>query len=119
MTTVLAPAETATHCPVCQHENSQTAEFCVQCHAVLLRRCPKCWHRQREGAVCEKCGTNFALYWADALERSLKEEARVERDKIVAEGGTFAQLVLMPFNSLGGVLRALVARLLAIRLSRR
>ena len=91
----------------------------MQCHAVLLRRCPKCWHQQREGASCEKCGTNFALYWADALERSLKEEDRVQTDNMIAQAGTFAQLLLLPFSTVRGILRALVARLLAIRLSRR
>ena len=119
MTTVLAQREIGARCPVCQQANPTTAQFCVHCHAVLIRRCPKCWHQQREGNVCEKCGTNFALYWEDALERSMEEENRVQWDKFAAAAGAFAQILLLPFTSLGGLLRALIARLIAIRLSSR
>jgi hypothetical protein len=54
-------------CPKCGRSNPGTAYFCTTCHQILIHRCPKCWHEQRAGAVCEKCGTCFALYWEQAF----------------------------------------------------
>jgi len=116
----LAPAQQEiVRCPKCRRANPATAYFCIDCHAVLIRRCPNCWHEQREGNVCEKCGANFALFLEAALERSIEEDSRVQRDKFLAGLGAFAQILLLPFSSLGGLLRALIARLIAIRLSNR
>lgn len=119
MSAAPAPPASAVHCPVCRQDNSVTAHFCIHCHAILIRRCPKCWHEQREGNLCEHCGANFALCWATALERSLKEENRVQWAGWAAAAGAFVQILLLPFTSLAGLLRALVARLIAMRLSRR
>jgi hypothetical protein len=106
-------------CPKCGHENSNMAEFCTCCHAILIHRCPKCWHEQREGGVCEKCGTNFALYLDQDLERSMKEQDRVDWDKFLARADALAQILRLPFTTIGGALRVLIARLISLRLSDR
>ena len=116
MSAAPAPPASAARCPVCGQDNSATAQFCIHCHAILIRRCPKCWHEQREGNVCEHCGANFALCWETALERSMQEEDRVQLATFGAAVGAFVQILLLPFTSLGGLLRALVARLIAGRL---
>jgi uncharacterized membrane protein YvbJ len=104
-------------CPRCGYANPATAYFCIQCHAILIRRCPNCWHEQRQGLVCEKCGTNFALAAELALEKSQDEEARVERDKFIARTLTIWQIAL-PFTSLAGLARALVMRFVSGLLTR-
>lgn len=105
-------------CPKCGHSNPASAYFCIQCHALLIRRCPNCWHEQRDGLVCEKCGTCFALAAELALEKAENEEARVERDKFIAESLTFFQIVLLPFTSFAGIVRGLVLRVVAGFLNR-
>jgi predicted RNA-binding Zn-ribbon protein involved in translation (DUF1610 family) len=106
-------------CPKCGQSNLETAHFCTVCHQVLIHRCPKCWHEQRAGSVCEKCGTCFALYWEMALERAMEEEDRVWWAKLGAALKAFVQILTIPFLSLGAILRMLVIRLLAIRSSGR
>ena len=106
-------------CPKCAHANPVTADFCTACHQILIHRCPKCWHEQRTGAVCEKCGTCFALYWEQAFERAVEEENRESWAKFGAAVLVFLQLLFLPFMTLGGLLRALVARLIDQRLSNR
>ncbi len=98
-------------CPKCGHPNSKLAYFCNSCHAVLIRRCPNCWHEQRKGLVCEKCGTNMALAAELALEHSVNEDARIQRDKAIARVLTVWQIALLPFANLAGLLRMLFARL--------
>lgn len=105
-------------CPTCGHCNPLTAYFCTSCHAILIRRCPNCWHEQRHGLNCEKCGTNFALAAELALERSENEQARIDRDKFVAQALTMWQIAVLPFTSLAGLVRALVMRVVAGLLSR-
>jgi hypothetical protein len=111
-------AETAV-CPKCGHKSPGTAEFCTSCHAILIHCCPKCWHEQRQGGVCEKCGTNFALCLEQDLERAMQEQDRINWDKFLAGADAFAQILLLPFTSLGGILRVLIARLVSLRLSDR
>jgi hypothetical protein len=106
-------------CPKCGRENPGSAYFCISCHQILIHRCPKCWHEQRTGAICEKCGTCFALYWEQAFERAVEEENRVWWAKLAAGAQAILQLLFLPFMSLGGILRTLIARLVALRLSNR
>jgi len=114
---ISAPAQVA--CPRCGLSNSETTYFCTGCHQVLIHRCPKCWHEQRAGTLCEECGTCFALYWELALERAMEEESRVWWAKLGAGLKAFAQMLALPFMSLGAILRILLIRLLAIRSSSR
>jgi uncharacterized membrane protein YvbJ len=102
-----------TRCPKCGRENPGGAYFCTNCHQILIHRCPKCWHEQRQGGTCEKCGTNFALYWELAFERAAEEENLLWWDKLWAGILVFLQLMSIPFISFAGVLRTLTARIAA------
>lgn len=64
-------------CPKCGRNNREGAYFCTSCHQILIDRCPNCWHEQESGGRCEKCGTNFALYWEQAFERAMERENRI------------------------------------------
>jgi len=110
-------------CPKCGHANSDASYFCTQCHQVLIHRCPACWHEQRAGGVCEKCRTNFALYWGAQLQHEAEVESRIEWDKFWARAWALVQLGFLPFIGLRGLLRGIVrsiaARFIAQRLSNR
>jgi uncharacterized membrane protein YvbJ len=106
-------------CPKCGSQNLPHAYFCTTCHAILIRRCPNCWHEQRQGDVCEECGTNFTLASELALERALEAQGRVTRDKSIGTASAFVQILILPFVSLGGLLRSLVVRLMGTYLFRR
>lgn len=106
-------------CPKCGHPNSTLAYFCANCHQILIHRCPNCWHEQRQGLICEKCGTNIPLASELAFEKSVAEDARVERDKAAARALTVWQIALLPFTGLAGVLRLLVMKLVSLLLLNR
>lgn len=106
-------------CPKCGNENPKTAYFCITCHAILIHRCPNCWHEQRNGMVCEKCGTNFALYWQLQLQAAMEEENRLWWDKLGAGIGKFLQIVSLPFYGLAGAIRALALRFIVPRILNR
>jgi hypothetical protein len=105
-------------CPRCGHNNPLSAQFCLQCHFILIHRCPKCWNEQRSGPVCDKCGTNFALFWELAFERSVEEENRLWSDRLKAALTTYVLVLLLPFTSPVGLLRSLALRLFSVRVSR-
>ena len=45
------------HCPICGHENRDTAKFCEECAAVLKRVCAGCGSELRPTAkFCDECG---------------------------------------------------------------
>ncbi|MGH9682222.1 MAG: double zinc ribbon domain-containing protein [Candidatus Acidiferrales bacterium] len=106
-------------CPKCGHTNTNSASFCTQCHYVLIRRCPNCWHEQREGLRCEKCGTNFALYGELKIEESMAEENRLWWANFWAGVSVYVQVLLLPFMTVGGLLRSLLLRIISTRLSNR
>jgi hypothetical protein len=116
--TVATPSQ-AILCPKCGRGNPETAYFCISCHQILIHRCPKCWHEQRAGAVCEKCGTCFALYWEQAFERAVEEENRVWWAKFWGGVMAFLQILQVPFVGLVGILRMLAIRIFGQRLSNR
>lgn len=46
------------HCPQCQHHNSDTAKFCEECGARLVRACSQCGQQVSPTAkFCAECGT--------------------------------------------------------------
>lgn len=106
-------------CAKCGYANPASADFCIQCHNTLVHRCPKCWHAQRHGGVCENCGTNMVLFAEAALERSMAEEDRLWWAKFWAGARTFVQILLAPFAGPVGLLRSLVIRLVSMSFSRR
>ena len=118
-----APSSTAPFqsfvCPKCGLANPSTAYFCTACHQILIHRCPKCWHEQRTGTLCEKCGTCFALFWEQAFERSCNKENRLWWAKFAAATRAYFQVLFLPFLGLRGAIRALIARLISFRLSNR
>lgn len=103
------------NCPKCGSSNSDAAEFCTHCHAILIHRCPKCWHEQRSGNICERCGTNFALYWELAFEQSMKDADRLSWDRLKTGVSVYLQILLLPFTSLHGLIRILLARMIFSR----
>ena len=103
-------------CPRCGRENPPSAYFCVDCHQILIHRCPKCWHEQRTGPLCENCGANMPLYWEVALEKSMEEENRLWWARLWAAATWFLQIVMLPFASVAGLARGLALRLIAARL---
>ena len=113
MPQVQAQTETVI-CPKCGHGNLAHAYFCTTCHAILIRRCPNCWHEQREGTVCENCGTNFILASELALERAMKAQDRLTWDRFVSGASAFVQILFLPFASLGGLIGSLVVRLIGL-----
>ena len=106
-------------CPKCSFNNPDSAQFCLQCHYILIHRCPRCWHEQRAGGVCEKCGTNFALYWELAFERSVEEADRLSWDRFKSGVSIYLQLLALPFTSLFGLLRGFLIRVISLRFSNR
>ena len=100
-------------CPKCGRNNLEGAYFCTSCHQILIHRCPNCWHEQQSGGRCEKCGTDFALYWERAFERALEREDRIWWDGFKSAVLNIASFVLWPITTLGGLLRFLITRLLA------
>jgi len=119
MPTTSVQETTRITCRKCGNENPASAYFCTTCHAILIHRCPNCWHEQREGMVCKNCGTNFALYWQLQLEQTMEEENRLWWDKLGAGIGKFLQIVLLPLYGLAGAIRTLVLRFVASRLTSR
>ena len=69
----------STSCPQCRHENSDTVEFCTQCHTRLRYACPACQHLQTQGDKCEACGVDFAAYETARLARMAEQRAQTER----------------------------------------
>ena len=66
----------STPCPQCRHENSDTVEFCTQCHTRLRYACPACRHLQTQGDKCEACGVDFAAYETARLARLAAQRAQ-------------------------------------------
>src|SRR5580698_10257906 len=106
-------------CPKCGFSNPASAQFCLSCHEVLIRRCPRCWHDQTTNPICEQCGTNIPLYWQLALERSEQLSDRIWWDRAKHWASIYLQILLLPFSSLAQLLRSLIARMISLRLSSR
>jgi uncharacterized membrane protein YvbJ len=107
------------HCPKCGRENSSTAHFCTTCHQVLIHRCPKCWHEQRQEGSCEKCGLDMDAYWktyAATKAAALVAEERTNMERSSSQAASFLEsLAAWPYG-ISAVLRSLVARFLLSRI---
>src|SRR5579863_5316803 len=84
-------------CTKCGAANAEGVQFCTNCHATLLFKCPNCAHMQTHGCTCDSCGANFDLFWASYLALKTHETQQVEIDKLKAEAGTFMQILTLPF----------------------
>src|SRR5487761_1035699 len=83
-------------CPKCGTANAEGVQFCTNCHATLLFKCPQCEHMQTHGGTCDSCGTNFDVFWASYLALKSNEEQQDEKDKLKAEIAALAQIVTLP-----------------------
>ena len=78
-------------------------QFCTNCHATLFYKCPKCDHMQSHNDVCEKCGTNFAAFWAGYLEHTFSEQQQLENDKLKAVATEAFNVATLPFGMSRGI----------------
>ncbi|HVB88478.1 MAG TPA: zinc ribbon domain-containing protein [Candidatus Dormibacteraeota bacterium] len=83
-------------CPKCGAANAESVQFCTNCHATLLFKCPNCEHMQAHGGTCDSCGTNFDLFWSSYMALKSHEAQQVEVDKLKAEAGTLVQILTLP-----------------------
>jgi hypothetical protein len=96
-------------CPKCGVDSPDTVQFCTRCHETLLWKCPKCWHQQRHGGSCERCGLNFSVFWQATLERQREEDARVGLDRLKGRGSMLMQILMAPFTGGRSLLGLLVS----------
>lgn len=92
-------------------------QFCTNCHATLFFKCPKCEHMQSHNDICEKCGTNFAMFWSGYLANSYLEQEQLERDKHKAEAMEALQAATLPIAASGGLLRFLLFQVIGRAIS--
>ena len=95
-------------CAKCQHQNPETAQYCLRCHTPLRYVCPACQHVQPEGGKCQKCGLDFAKYaMMHCFQAQTQAQQNRQRSKVRAS--ILKQILLFPLTgglSLWGFLRA-------------
>jgi hypothetical protein len=84
-------------CPKCGAEAREVARFCQRCHATLRFSCPSCGHEQRQGGVCEKCGTNFLKY-INAVVAMKKVGADAIHDRFERRSSLLTNTIWLPFT---------------------
>jgi len=84
-------------CPKCRHQNPDSAQYCLRCHAPLRYICPACKHVQSAGGKCEKCGVDFAKY-AAMLQFQLAAESQQERARMKTRSEVYKQIMLAPLT---------------------
>ena len=89
-------------CPKCGTANADGVQFCTNCHATLIFKCPKCEHKQAHGGRCDVCGEDFAFFWARHFAEKNAEEARIEKDKAEAEANAVRTALTVPFSGPAG-----------------
>lgn len=104
-------------CPRCGKDNPEGVQFCTNCHATLFYKCPKCDHMQSHNDVCEKCGTNFAAFWAGYLEHTFSEQQQLENDKLKAKASEALQAATLPFAMSRGISRFLLFQVIGRAIS--
>jgi hypothetical protein len=82
-------------CPKCQHENPESAQFCLRCHHTLRFVCPTCKHVQDHGGTCDSCGLDFTKY-ATMLQFQMKNQSDAEREKVRTRSAVIKQILLLP-----------------------
>ena len=92
-------------CPKCGTANADGVQFCTNCHATLIFKCPKCEHTQTHGGRCDLCGEDFAFFWAQHFTAKAAEDARIEKDKAEAEAEANAvrTALTVPFSGPAGI----------------
>jgi hypothetical protein len=97
-------------CPKCQHENPESAQFCLRCHATLRFICPACKHVQDHGQTCDACGIDFMKY-AMMLQFKMKEQSDQERARLRNRSSIAKQILLLPITGGFSLLKFFRARL--------
>jgi predicted amidophosphoribosyltransferase len=100
------------NCPKCGAANAEGVQFCTNCHATLIFKCPNCAHTQTHGGVCDACGENLDLFWASYLAIKTNEAERVAHDKTKAEIAVAAQALTAPFAGGASLSRFFIVQLL-------
>jgi hypothetical protein len=90
-------------CPKCGTANADGVQFCTNCHATLIFKCPKCEHTQTHGGRCDVCGEDFALFWAQHFTKKDAEDARIQKDKTEAEANAVRTALTVPFSGPAGI----------------
>lgn len=105
-------------CAKCGTANAEGVQFCTNCHATLIFKCPKCDHRQPHGGKCDACGQDFAAFWSTYLAMKGQETQQIARDKTMAEMNAVASVVTLPLAAAPNLSRFLIVQLFG-RLFRR
>jgi predicted amidophosphoribosyltransferase len=98
--------------------NPQGVRFCTLCHETLLFKCPVCWHVQKHGGSCEKCGANFAAYAGFCLAQTAREEQQAAIDRFKGEVSLLSQILLVPLVGGRWLLRLIFGRLVSRLIAR-
>jgi Double zinc ribbon len=93
-------------CPKCQHENPETARFCVRCHMTLRFSCPACTHVQDHAGSCDRCGIDYLKY-AAVIESEMEGKLRDARERRQRRGAILKQVVLLPVTGGFSLLKSL------------
>jgi len=105
-------------CPRCGRANPEGVQFCTLCHETLLFKCPICWHVQKHGGSCEKCGTNFTAYAGLCLAQISHEEQQAAIDRFKGEVSLLSQILLIPLTGGRWLWRLIIGRLVSRLLAR-
>lgn len=90
-------------CSKCGAANADRVQFCTNCHATLIFKCPKCEHTQAHGGRCDICGEDFAFFWARHFSAKDAEDDVIQRDKAKAEANAVRTAVTLPFSGPVGI----------------
>jgi Double zinc ribbon len=84
-------------CPKCQHENPETAQFCLRCHNPVRYVCPACHHAQDHGGKCDQCGIDFGKY-ATMMIFQNEQQVLQQRERMRSRSSMVKQLLLLPIT---------------------
>ena len=84
-------------CAKCGHDNPDSIQFCVRCHAPTLFTCPACKHTQKHGGNCDQCGVDFLKY-AMMLVFQGRTESQQKRFRRKGKGEIIKQILLFPIT---------------------
>ena len=100
-------------CAKCGHDNPGDTQFCTNCHQTLIYRCPKCWHEQRHGGACGKCGLDMTAYWntyGAKQNAALIAEERTNLERSSKEAASLLESFQWWPYGIWAVMRSLAAR---------
>lgn len=84
-------------CAKCGHDNPDTNQFCLRCHAPTRFTCPACKHTQDHGGHCDQCGVDFIKY-ATMLVFQGQTSTQQARLRKKGRGEVIRQILLLPIT---------------------